>query len=78
MDLSIDSEDQQGGLTARITYYTSNPGQFRCGGYVRSDNVFHLDCTEIVDGHMIQLDGNVQQDGSISGTDSLGGRWLVR
>jgi hypothetical protein len=76
MNLSIDSEDQQGNLNAGVSYNVSG-GQFSCTGKVGSNDVIHLSCTNVIDVHVIALNGTAQSDGSIVGTDSLGGNWQV-
>lgn len=76
MKLSINSEDQPGNLTATVSYNVSG-GQFSCTGKVGSDDAIYLSCTNEIDGHVIALNGMVQTDGSIVGTDSLGGNWQV-
>ncbi|GAC1661056.1 MAG: hypothetical protein PVS3B3_28680 [Ktedonobacteraceae bacterium] len=76
MALSVDAQDQQGNLNARVSYSVSG-GQFQCTGKVESNNAIHLSCNNVNDGHIIALNGMVQQDNSIVGTDSLGGNWKV-
>jgi hypothetical protein len=76
MDLSINAEDQQGNLNARVSYNVAG-GQFGCTGKVGSNDAVNLSCTNENDGHIITLNGVIQPDGSIVGSDSLGGNWKV-
>ena len=76
MNLYIDADDQQGNLNARI-FYSVAGGQWSCTGKVGSDNSINLSCVNVNSGNSLLLAGTIQQNGSIVGSDSFGGRWKV-
>jgi hypothetical protein len=78
MNFYIDSEDPYSGdLNARVFYETSPLTQYRCTGAVGSNYHITLTCLNTVGGSLL-LQGTIYQlDGSIEGTDSIGGIWRV-
>jgi hypothetical protein len=78
MNIYIDSEDlYNGDLDARVFYETSPITQYGCTGAVGSNYHITLTCLNTVGGSLL-LQGTVSQlNGSISGTDSVGGIWQV-